>query len=114
MGLPIIEVRSPGLIRPAMRERLVSELRPVAKKCGVQFILMEDGLEMVVHDEPKSLRDWFAGKALPWCVESFGLDAAGVYAYRVADATLKARDSDLPIPPEPGSLPDEPAKEAKL
>ena len=43
-----------------------------------------------------SLRDWFAGQALPWCLQEFGSNADDMEqphraAYQIADAMLAAR-----------------------
>lgn len=56
------------------------------------------------HQEGMTLRDWFAGQALAWCVDqNYGNDwgksgvkhlpHAAAKAYAIADAMLAARDA---------------------
>jgi hypothetical protein len=46
-----------------------------------------------------SLRDWFAGQALPWCLAEFGGNAKGMTqpveaSYQIADAMLAERNKE--------------------
>jgi len=56
----------------------------------------EDGAGGYYQHVGMSLRDWFAGQALLWCLSEFGGNAedmmdVGEAAYQVADSMLAAR-----------------------